>query len=362
MDQSVSPASLLPPQQASRSPDQRIRCLDTARGLSIVLVVIFHASITLNHLGALNPQVWLISDFFASIRMPVFFAISGFLGARLLLLGWREVLKRRVLLLAYLYALWSGIDLLVNAPLDRPTGFHLWLERLAWPNPVLWFIWALSIYFVLAKVCRPMKWPALFLAICLGVGLHLKAPASLSAEHLKALTYASSFLAGAYLSQGIVLVIKFWKVALVASFSVYVLVFFAERWSYISQDFEVLLPGAGIIAGLSGARLLDSIPFVNAGLSYLGRNTLTIYLAHTQFLKLAGPAYGEMIEWPGFQNWGIIVTVAAAIGLSVALRPLAEAIRCGWLYTTPLLSRVRPSLAKTSNQPGTSGRAAGGAG
>jgi len=322
------------------SPGERIRCLDTARGLSIVLVVIFHASIALNHLGALNPQVWLISDFFAAIRMPVFFAISGFLGARILRLGWKAVLTRRVLLLTYLYALWTALDLLANAPLGRPTGVHLWLTTLAWPNPVLWFIWALSGYFVVAKLCdRRLKWTALLLTTCLTIGVELKLPLASSPEHLKALTYASFFLAGAYLANGVVLIIRFWKVALLVSFSFYVVVFFAERWSYLTPHWQVLLPGAGIVAGLSGARLLDAIPILNSALAYLGRNTLTIYLAHTLFLKLLEPTCGTIMQWPGFQYWGLLVTVPAVIALSIAVRPLAEAIGGRWLYALPKFSR-----------------------
>jgi len=312
----------------------RVRCLDTARGLSIFLVVLFHTSITLDHLEALSPEVWLISDFFSSIRMPVFFTISGLLGARVLALSWRTFLKKRVITLLYLYALWGAIDLATASQLGATTGVNDWLRSFSAPNPILWFIWALSAYFVIAKLCRHLKWPALIFSASLTVTVELNLLTE-TTEHQKSLAYATFFLAGAYMGPTVLTAVKFWKLALIASLPLYAGIFFAARWSYIAQEWQALLPALGIVAGLSGARLLDAVPILNSALIYLGRNTLAIYLAHTQFLKLLKANSATLAAWPDFQYWGIFITVAASIGLSLALRSIAESVGWRWLYSLP---------------------------
>lgn len=314
----------------------RIHSFDIARGLSIVLVVLFHAFIILNRMGGLAPQLWIISDFFSAIRMPIFFAISGMLGSKILRVSWSELLKRRIILLVYLYLVWTFIDFVVNEVLGAQSGLSLWITWFIWPNPVLWFIWALSIYFCIARICLDkMQFGATMACLALAIAMAIKPDLADTSEHLKTLAYAFFFMLGVYYGKLLMAILRHWKIALAISSLAYTVLFLAERRGYVPQDFLVVLPGFGLVAGLTGAKMLEFIPIINGALAYFGRNTLTIYLSHNQILKVFSRLSGDLVALPGYDVWGLWVACAVAIAIPLALRPVLEAVGGAFLYALP---------------------------
>ncbi|TIX51243.1 acyltransferase family protein [Alteraurantiacibacter aquimixticola] len=330
------PASKAALTNATSSKGDRIAWLDIARGSSILLVVLFHASIAAQLVTDIDSTYWLVNDVFAYIRMPLFFAISGMLSARVLSRDWPILLEKRVILLGYLYVLWATIGFLRSLALGADKAFSSWVALVAWPNAVLWFIWALAIYFVVAKLCQGrFQNAALVLSFGLSILVTIDALPVRSVEHAKALNYAFYFLFGAYSGPLILGVAKHWGATLIVASAAYVALFLALRWGYAPQRVTAVMSLIGLAAGLAGSISLSYIPMVKSVLAFFGRNTLTIYVAHTQLLGLFVPLGADADSLPGFAIWGAIAMGAAAIGLSLLLRPLLETIGARWFYALP---------------------------
>ncbi len=95
--------------------------------------------------------------------MPLFFAISGLFAAAALTRPWRVVLRPRVGQNLYLHVLWLLIGFAVSTAVAVPT--FMAPERLrdvpaavATASTGLWYLYALAVYFVLARLTR--RWPA----------------------------------------------------------------------------------------------------------------------------------------------------------------------------------------------------------
>ncbi|MBN9311274.1 acyltransferase family protein [Devosia sp.] len=88
---------------------ERVTWLDVAKGLSIVLVAMFHAHLTAFSLGFGPLFTGPANIALQPIRMPPFFAISGVLAAHSLSRPWPELLRSKVWVFVYIFALWGFI-------------------------------------------------------------------------------------------------------------------------------------------------------------------------------------------------------------------------------------------------------------
>jgi uncharacterized membrane protein YcfT len=134
--------------------------VDHARGISIILIVILHARFALEHVPDARAFDALIS-FVQPFRLPALFLLSGLFLARIIDRGWPEFLDRRVVHYAYFYALWATIEfapmfasgILRDSAAAMPLAVdYMW--RFVAPHGPLWFIYALPLFFVLAKLLR----------------------------------------------------------------------------------------------------------------------------------------------------------------------------------------------------------------
>lgn len=129
--------------------------IDSARGLAIVLVVLFHAVINLDLVGLAGPWSRLAYTL-DTFRMPLFFFLSGLLAPSLLARPLREVLRTRCLNLIYLYVLWC---LLLGAfrallPHSPPGGVAAVARVLIEPNVYLWFLYTLCLFTLVGWLTR----------------------------------------------------------------------------------------------------------------------------------------------------------------------------------------------------------------
>ena len=97
--------------------------------------------------------------------MPDFFLISGLFLSRRIGQPWPTYIDRKVMHFAYFYLLWMTIQLMVRGPgIAADEGlaavFTAWLEALINPFGTLWFIYLLAVFFLVAKLLRPVP-PAL---------------------------------------------------------------------------------------------------------------------------------------------------------------------------------------------------------
>ncbi|PMC76505.1 MULTISPECIES: acyltransferase [unclassified Brachybacterium] len=170
-------------QQGPARAEGRIAWLDLGRGISILLVVLYHVAVgSGTALWALPEgpvaRIWREANLaLVPLRMPLFFLIAGLLAARAVRRPLRAVLRPRLLDLLWPYLLWSllfwATGWLRYAP-GEPLGFLrqeiLGLLQLASPY---WFIGVLPIFFLLGRWGQGR--PRLLLSVALL--FHLLAPA-----------------------------------------------------------------------------------------------------------------------------------------------------------------------------------------
>ncbi len=324
---------------------------DTAKGACILLVVLWH--VIMKHylqvdwkLGVPIPGAWgAAGEQLLPLRMPLFFTISGMFAVGAVGRSWRVLARSKVAKFLYLYALWLMIHTAVLSAVPdfdtaRATGPLELLEQLTITPSNLWYLYALALYFAIAKAARRVPVPVL-----LGAAFLLSATASaglLDVPGNRAGVYQNLifFLIGLHYRP------LFEKLAEVATW---------RRLAAGAAGYAVLLgamaalgaktwfgvwPAVCVLAtvlGVTAAALVSNWP-LGSGLASLGRRTLPIYVLHMPVLAglhwlLLEPlsTAGAGWQWVAALAEPVLLTavvVAACLGLHRALL----AARARWLF------------------------------
>lgn len=327
---------------------QRLEWLDFARGASILLVVMFHASTALEEHGAISELYWFASNLFGPIRMPVFFLVSGFLARGLLQKSWPYLLNQRVALLAYLFTIWTVIHfgVAVALPLGQDAPLASLLTSFYRPSSVLWFIWALALYLVVAKIglsTAPLL--AMATSVLLSAAVHSGYLAFESFVHGNVLEFMPFFLFGALYSAPAIrseaLKRRRYVVLSAASYLLLFAVLY-EQWvpPGLSGPLALLLAILGVNLGIGASILACRSERLARVPAFLGRNTLAVYVAHYPIVQLL--ALDSPFAWPS--PWleevlAVPVVTGAAVILSLLLKAVADRLGAGWLYALPAPAR-----------------------
>jgi len=343
METSARMSELSSPVPASES--QRLAWVDAAKGISILLVVAHHVVEALQTSGLAPPAVVTVNTALAALRMPLFFLASGLFVAGPLAASWRTLLHKRVAFFLYLYVLWVllrfaffHIPVLAAAdPHDRPD-----VVALAWtlllPGAGLWFLYALALFSVVAKLIkRAPVWLQLsaagVLSALVGAGiLEFESEAwTRMARHL------FFFLLGWHARHLI------------------------ERLARSSTGLTTLAAAVGCVVGAVGAVALDirSLPGVALALNVvavtfgvlfaawiaryrigrplvaLGRHTLPVYLIHVFWIAVAMIGLRHL-DIPSAAAHVLPAAMAVALTvLSLLMHRLLVAARAPWLFALP---------------------------
>lgn len=318
----------------------RLDWVDAGRGLAICLVVLFHATNWVATTGA-DMSGWTAANaVMSSLRMPLFFVLSGLFAAKWLTAPWPTLVRSKVFLFTWVLGVWTIIGMIIQqaglAAAGQPIGWtsavRNTLLTFIEPQFELWFIWALAIFFVAAKVLRRVP-PAvqLVLAAALSV-LAFFAWDSVTDGWANAAKYFFFFLLGLYLRRWILRAasLPLWAAAPVLG------LWFAVAWSVNAFALRQL-PGVyvgtcllGIAAGIALARLLERV----APLRVLGKRTLPIYLAHTPVIVLVTIALLLIPGGTAFAGWAapVLPVLAGAVAVVAALALERAARRAPWRY------------------------------
>lgn len=336
-------------------PARREDWADSARGLCILLVVLGHAAGMYGVLSADIPtwvsNVWnTIVMAFKPIRVPLFFLISGYFAHRAIQRPWRHSFRSRVAQNLYLYVLWVALLGLFFNSVIRPqfggvdyTWQGVWAQLL---NIVShpWYLYALGVYFVVAKVMARQRWKwvasgsaaALYLA---SGQVWLPLPANLCSGLV-------FFLIGAYWPELVRLMAYRLKakrlVGLVAAYLAMALVVRALGISEISGVMLVLsmLAVPASVAIFAHFREEGSL---TRGLRWIGRRTLPVYVMHFPLLVVVSlPVQGvpatAIPDDIANVFYLLLPLLATLIATCVALGLHAIAMRLpfgGWLFALP---------------------------
>ncbi|WP_378949013.1 acyltransferase family protein [Paracoccus sp. R86501] len=325
--------------------ENRLDYLDFAKGISIALVVVFHTTMAMDRQNMADAHYWLLNNFMSPIRMPMFFFISGFLMKKLARSASSDAFYRKVAGLIYLFVLWSVIHLLWEtvSPLTSVPAVSKWVVFLYKPSSVLWFIWALAIYFCIARAGETVRRDAIFVvALMLSLATYMGLIEFANYAHNNFLKFLPMFLFGAWYAKPLINSDTLrspatFPLSLLAFSMAFAVIYKGSFAPPVVGTMAFLMAFLGIIVGLAMSIFLCSFDLTRRVPVYLGRNTFGIYVAHSPIVAvlaalLANATQGEM----AISMLGVPLITVAAILLSLGLKIVVERVGGWWLYHFPL--------------------------
>lgn len=339
----------------------RVDWVDYAKGICIILVVMMHS--TLGVEKAAGDISWL-NGFIAwakPFRMPDFFLISGLFLATRIDRPWRQYLDTKLLHFAYFYILWMSIQfamkswgiLLSDGPL---AALEAWGTGLIQPYGTLWFIYLLAVFFVVAKLLRPVP-PLLVFA--------------LAALLEMAAIETGSLIVDEFCARFVYFYAGFWLAKYVFAFADEVsglnplgilagLVMWGIINAILVSNGAAALPGIGLILGFIGAGAVVSVAVLLQRFSfatpirYCGENSIVIYLAFFLFMAGSRTALLKMGLVDDLAVVSLLVTAAGVAG-PVLLFWAVRRTPLSFLFRRPGWARIpatprRPELVSNESR------------
>lgn len=336
-----------------RSP--RLDWIDTARGVSIGLIVLMHTRVVLGGVGVPAEAVARVDDIAGHLRIPLFFAASGLFAARWATASWAELFRGRLALLIWVFVMWQPVVLayklaewwLLRDELAEQWGWQVGQMLLSAVRPVgeLWFLWALVVFLALAKLTArvPSVW-------------RIGVPAAVSLVWVAIIEPELGADVSEALGAGWGGVAKYFVFFIVAAaFSTPIRAFYSAmpRWvaaavvvgwvvltvAAIDGDIRVewvrpVLFALGAAAGFALGRLLEPMRVFRM----LGRNTLPVYVAHLPIIValvivlhlLSAPAV--LAQLP---TVSVVVLASAAVAGALLMHRALVRTRAGRLLYAP---------------------------
>jgi len=360
------PVRAQPPAASARAVEDR-GWVDFAKGVAIVLVVLYHSSLFLNELG-LAGSTTRIRSLLLFIPMPVFFFIAGLTVRRMHTWSFPDLWRRRLLTFVYLYVLWSVIRVafyllvphLRGSETDPLNPLNLLLLPV-WPTSSYWFIWALAIFTLIAWLLRRVPgWVQIAAAGVLA--LVSTTPGLLDANNVgwdRVMQNLVFFLAAVFLPRvtyRLAARVRVWHaVVLVGAYSavaVAVVAFHATRIPGV-----VLVESAiAVAATIAASALLTRVRWLGF-VSSLGRHSFQIYLLHLFVVAIVLWAVSPIADYSLLlrsANALPFLLAAAALAISVLLFRLLR--RFSWLWVSPFrtsgAARRRGRLVRARQRAG----------
>ena len=320
--------------------------VDHARGISIILIVVLHARFALADVPdaeAFDALIRVVQPF----RLPALFLLSGLFVARIVDRAWPEFLDRRVVHYAYFYAIWATIefapgfasavarDSSAAAPLAID---YLWLFLA--PHGPLWFIYALPLFFVLAKLLRRVPaWIVLPVAAVISMAdvqtgwvISDRLASRYVYFHAGYALAPAIFAAGAWVhgnARVVAAALILWLTAhLVATLAA-------------APDNPLLafaLGVAGCVAVLATGALLSRSTWMG-WLAMFGRRSLVIFLAFPLLLIVMRKAL-ELGSWPIAGDLRVLIVVAGSIVGALLIQRLTRGTPLRFLFERPQWARL----------------------
>ncbi len=324
----------------------RIDWVDAAKGLTMTLVVMKHA--TYNDAAVLHQVPYIFNflcEFTIPFRMPLFFLVAGLFAMRALKSDTRQFIDSKVLHFLYFYLLWSVIQIGLKIVLPHDSEWAVSYKDLLLiplePFGLLWFIYALSVFFVLMRLLRDVRKP-----IVIGFALalyfsNLNTGWTMPDEFAHRFIFFVCGVYGApYVFQMAEWARTHMRQALAASAALLIAVGFIVFSGAV--DYRVMELLTGFIGG--SATLMLVVMLVARGwgglLTYIGSRSLYVFLAF--FLPMA--ATRTLLVKLGVLN-GDLLTLACivmAVGMPLLAYRIVKDTPLAFFFVRPQAFRLKP--------------------
>lgn len=314
--------------------------VDYAKGISIILVVMMHS--TLSSEEALHRVGWLheVVAFAKPFRIPAFFMVAGLFAARAINSEWRSFLDRKVLHFVYFYLLWLTIQFVFRTPGYIAEGgianaVHQYLLAFIEPYGTLWFIYLLPVFFLVTRFTRSVP-PAVVLLV--GAALEI-APIdthwSLIDEFASRFVYFyAGYVFGARILEAAKTIEKHPLPSLAA-----LAVWSAVNLWLVKAGLDGAM-GVSLVLGFAGAAAVVAVSVLLAQyhllqpLRYCGQNSIVIYLAF--FLPMAATRTALVkLGWVNDAGTLSLIVTFVAVLLPLVLYWLARGTALNFLFERP---------------------------
>ena len=344
--------------------DDRIEWFDYAKGICIILVVMMHSTLGVGEAAGGEGFMHNVVAFARPFRMPDFFLLSGLFLFRVIDRDWRTYLDRKVVHFAYFYVLWLTILTAVKAgpALGADTG--AWLEHFAQafvsPNPNLWFIYVLPLFFVATKLAHAARIPNWALWLAAAAVQSFPVHTGWEAIDDYAAHYYVFFLTGYMLAP------KVFQLAEWARNNVEKAIHVLGAWAIFNgllafepsgltgyatiAEIPVLRIGLGLLGAIAVviiASLLSRSNFASF-IRYAGRNSIVLYVSFV--LPMAATRI-VLLKTGLITDIGVMSLIVTAVAVAVPLA-LHAALRNTWarfLYERP--ERFKIERRRAAKQP-----------
>jgi len=332
----------------------RVDWVDYAKGFCIVMVVMMHSTLGVEAEAGREGFMHYIVAFATPFRMPDFFMISGLFLARVIDRDWRTYLDRKVVHFAYFYLLWTAIQFVLKAPhFAAQVGWsgvlELYLESFIEPLGILWFIYLLPVFFVVAKATRALPPAAIWLVGAALEIVHVRMGMTTGWTVID--EFAARFV---YFYTGYLLAPRIFALAALVQARPALAGLALAGWALVDGVAVFggwsTLPVVSLGLGLIGAAAVVSFSALLAKgalfdpLRFCGRNSIAIYLAF--FLPMAA-SRTLLLESGLIGDIGVvslIVTTAGVLG-ALAIWWATRGTRLDFLFVRPARFRLAPRLA-----------------
>lgn len=288
---------------------QRLVWPDVARGVAILGLVILHVSIDVP--GGKDTFLAALNYYLGPIRLPLFFVISGYFGAKLLRFNLRDLIFRRLWFFAVPYAFFSLFEarlkrneILMKYPGLDPKDLETLPHMAIAGDSVYWFLYCLVICTCILWITRRLPdWLAMVVSFA-PLGLLMVHEQSTPIVY-NTMLFLPVFVAGARIKPAITWLSEhtFRWTAIVPTVGLGALGFWMLThgvwhtdsglpyhdwavWNYAADPLASGLIGRLfsqlliISLAIAVARILSLVPAVARPLQFVGSHTLVIYLGH----------------------------------------------------------------------------------
>ncbi|HWA19700.1 MAG TPA: acyltransferase family protein [Devosia sp.] len=319
----------------------RLQWVDTAKGISIILVVmmysVFNVGQDVEGAGAFH----YVMGFATPFRMPEFFLISGLFLDQVIARNWRAYADRRVVHYLYFYSVWAVIHIVVKVGIaSRDPGTML--EYLGWaviePYGVLWFIYLLAAFSLATKLAYELKAPR-WAVFALGAAFQMAHVQTGSYLIDQFCAYFVYFYAGYIFAPAIFRIVD-WAVAhkaqAITALAGYALVngllVFSPGYAVLPNEIHpglAALPGIRLTLALAGSLALCVAAAFLTGfrvtnwLRWLGEHSIVVYLVFVlpmSFARIALLKIGLIHDVTVLSGIVMVVSILASVALYLAVQ------------------------------------------